>query len=110
MHHRLLALLALPCTLLLMPACDDGGGDSQVDAILGLDGDATNGGNVFANTCGNGGCHGSDGDSGPAPNLSGNAFSDTQVVNAMVNGVGNMPPQNVSDQEAADVNAYVSTL
>lgn len=110
MHRRLFVLLALPCSLLLMPACDDDGGDSQVDAILGLDGDATNGGDVFATTCGNSGCHGSDGVSGPAPDLAGGAVSDTQVVNAIVNGSGNMPPQNVTDQEAADVNAYISTL
>ncbi len=100
MRRPFLATLLLS-TAVLLPACDDGGGgDPRVDDILALDGDATNGGSVFATTCGNSGCHGADGSS----------RSDADLVDIMINGSGSMAPQNISDQEAADVLAYIMTL
>ena len=94
-------------------ATDSGGGDSgdsnsEVDAILALTGDATAGGTTFANTCA--ACHGADGASGYAANLVEEIPSkdDAFIVNIIINGDGGgMPAQDLSDQEVADVLAYV---
>ena len=89
----------------------DSGGDSgasEVDAILALTGDATAGATVFSNTCA--GCHGADGASGYAANLVEEIPSkdDAFIVNIIINGDGGgMPAQDLSDQEVADVLAYV---
>lgn len=101
-----LACLALTFTL---GGCDDGGGDSRNGQILALEGDPGAGAGVFANTCGDGICHGSNGDSGPAANLSTEVpmRSENALLNVMLNGSGDMLPLNLTDQQAADVLAYV---
>ncbi|MCK6521874.1 cytochrome c [Myxococcota bacterium] len=86
----------------------DSGGDSQVDAILALTGDSTAGATVFSNTCA--GCHGADGASGYAANLVEEIpeKDDAFIVGVIINGYeGGMPAQDLSDQEVADVLAYV---
>ena len=92
-------------------ATDSGGGDSgasEVDAILALTGDATAGGTIFGNVCA--ACHGADGASGYAANLVEEIPSkdDAFIVDIIINGDGGgMPAQDLSDQEVADVLAYV---
>jgi len=99
-------------------ACDDGGSSTtepdpqDVSAILALTGDSTNGAAAFNSTCGNAACHGSDGESGPAADLS--AFigvqSNEQIAKTIKFGQGSMPGQALSDQQIADVLAYLDTL
>lgn len=111
-------------SLALGTGCDDGGdgdgggesgGDDRGSAILALDGDASAGQSLFAaEACSNMACHGADGTSGSAtPSLDtavSNA-SDAQIVNSFLNGKGSMPPQaSYSDQQLADLLAYVSTF
>jgi mono/diheme cytochrome c family protein len=105
----------LAFTLAFTVACGDKdtgtGGDSgasEVDAILALTGDATAGATTFGNVCA--GCHGADGASGYAANLVEEIPSkdDAFIVNIIINGDGGgMPAQDLSDQEVADVLAYV---
>ena len=107
----------LAFTLAFTAACGDkdtgtdSGGDSgasEVDAILALTGDATAGATTFSNTCA--ACHGADGASGYAANLVEEIPSkdDAFIVNIIINGDGGgMPAQDLSDQEVADVLAYV---
>jgi mono/diheme cytochrome c family protein len=113
------AAIVLMATMTLLPACDGGGesgdggstsGDSRVDMILSLSPDAAAGAQVFTNTCGASICHGADGNSGSAADLSTVApsLSDAQLVTTVLDGVGNMPPMNLSDQEVADVVAYLN--
>ena len=105
------ALLLLPLVALF--ACDDGGGEDEdvnpVDAALALDGDAAAGASTFAGSCGLDACHGSDGDSGQGAELSGVIpnMTDKEIVSVMVNGTGDMVGAGLSDQENADVLAYL---
>lgn len=109
-------LLPLGLSLLLLPslACDSGGGDGDGGGgnadILALTGDAAAGETVFTSTaCSSAACHGADGMSGSAPSLSGvvSARSDDQVIDAVLDGKGGMPPQNLTDQQMADVLAWL---
>jgi mono/diheme cytochrome c family protein len=123
--------LALVCTfaLALSFACDSGGGDGDSDGgtdaadggdraatILGLSGDMASGGTVFTANCGLAACHGADGLGTDSPAAASLAEvvpnkTDAEVVDDMLNGVNTpaMPPQtHLSDQELADVLAYVT--
>lgn len=109
---RRLLLLTLP--LLLTPvACDSGDGDGGGDdngAILDLTGDAAAGETVFtAGMCATAACHGSDGVSGQAPALDGvvGSRTDEQIIDSVLDGKGAMPPQDLSDQQMADVLAWL---
>lgn len=103
--HRALLLSAL-----VLAACGeektDTGNQARIDAVLALTGDATNGGTVFGNTCA--GCHGADGASGSAPDLTAEIpeVDDAELVEIMLFGEGTMPAQDLTDQDAADVLAY----
>ena len=105
-------------------ACDDGGeeesetsagetgsGDRKAN-ILMLDGTASAGMAVFSSeTCATEACHGADGNSGMAENLSERvpALSDDQIVDVLLEGSGTMPPQtHLSDQQLADVLAWLN--
>lgn len=74
---------------------------------LDLTGDATNGGTIYGNTCAV--CHGADGSGVSGPALTGTVagMSDEDVVDVMLNGKGSMPAQSLTNQEAADVLAYL---
>lgn len=119
---RRLPSLLLGLALVPLAACaDDGGGDDEaggctenqemrIDDVLGLDGDAAAGATVFSNSCGNAGCHGADGIEGPAPDLPDRVpdFMTDGLACVVIGGTGSMPPQSsLSDQEIADVLAYV---
>jgi mono/diheme cytochrome c family protein len=89
--------------LMMLVACS-GGKDSG-----GLVGDATNGEQVYTDTCAV--CHGADGKlgSGGAADLTVEvpAQTDDQLTNVILNGYGDMAAQDVTDQEAADCVAYL---
>jgi mono/diheme cytochrome c family protein len=115
---RLTLLLTLSAALFL-PACDkeedddDGGGNTidpaRIDAILALPGDAGAGETVFGR-CAAAACHGADGNSGSTgaplrdevPGL-----SDERLIEIVLGGYETMAPQNLSDQEMADVLVYL---
>lgn len=101
-----------------MSACEGGGGScdasqmDRVDAILMLSSDAAAAQTSFASSCGVSSCHGSNGDSGPAPDLSSETadLDDTDLLCLALNGTGGMPPQDgLSDQQLADVLEYIRT-
>jgi len=106
-------LLVLTLPLLLTAACDSEE-DGRNAEILALDGNPAAGEMVFANnTCSTDACHGSDGNSGtgtaPALNTVVSGLSDDQIINAVLDGDGAMPPQDLEDQEMADVLAWLRT-
>lgn len=109
---RSLLTFVLPAALLI-PACDSDGGDdggNRNDDIKALSGNAATGETVFTSmTCASSGCHGMDGNSGSAPALRDvvSGLSDDQVINAVLDGEGSMPPNDLEDQEMADVLAWL---
>lgn len=70
-------------------------------------GDATNGASLYASTCA--ACHASDGSGGIGPSLVAETSgkSDVLLTDIIQNGTGDMAPQNLDDQEAADVVAFL---
>lgn len=113
---RRLLFLAIPALLLPSLACDsggdgDGGGGDDNSAILDLTGDPAAGESVFNSTgCASTACHGPDGNSGSAPALSSrvSSLSDDQIIDSVLDGKGGMPPQNLNDQQMADVLAWLN--
>lgn len=121
---RRFSTLFLTAALGVAGGCDDGGddggdsgggtgGEDRAAAILAIEGDAAAGQMVFqGNSCSVDACHGADGVSGmsmPSLDVSVPNASDAQIVTTFLNGKGSMPPQaQLSDQQLADVLAYVS--
>lgn len=118
---RMMPALFLAGSLALATGCDGGGedggdggsgGDDRASVILGLDGDAAAGANVFSTAgCNIEACHGADGETGSAPSLSSlvSAAMDDRLVDSLLNGRGSMPAQSsLSDQQLADVLAYLN--
>ena len=114
--HRLATLLAttaLAASPVALAACggDDGGGeDSGPPPQQVVDqGNSSDGVEVFAQNCA--ACHGGDGEGGSGPRLAGEeAYTSADVVVDQIrNGGGGMPAfgDRLSDQELADVSAYV---
>ena len=94
-----------------------GGGDdsdshpqNKPPALL-LDGDPSAGSKIFQKTCGTAICHGPDGSGGStnAEDLSVVVpkLTDAQIVDRMTNGYLVMPPQQLEDQQMADVLSYL---
>jgi|GEM_PF-1245817 len=123
MMLRKIPALLLAGSLALATGCDDGGddgggdggsgGDDRAATILGLTGDAAAGGQLFAGgSCATDACHGADGISGsamPSLEMSVPDTDDATIVDSLLNGKGGMPSQaSLSDQQLADVLAYVS--
>ena len=111
--------LLLSATFVLLPACDGGSsgeggettsGNDRVDMILSMSPDSAAGASVFTTMCGNDICHGADGNSGPGADLSTVAptLSDAALVGVIIDGSGMMPALSLSDQEIADVVAYIN--
>lgn len=82
-------------------------GDARVDTILGLSGDAANGGAVFAANCAS--CHGADGNGGTEEGILGEE-DDAEVVQIVLNGEETMPSfaDVLTDQEIADLLAWMA--
>ncbi|MEE2751028.1 MAG: cytochrome c [Myxococcota bacterium] len=91
--------------------CDPGPCDGETGLEeTGLDevvGDIERGAEVFAGTCA--GCHGPEGSGGSAPGLMYivKQHDDSGLTDIILEGTGNMPPQDLSNQELADVIAYL---
>lgn len=92
----------------LLAAC--GGGDARVDDILALTGDAAAGEAVYTASCES--CHGAGATGGSAPELASHFEADEEHIGAIVYGEEDMPAfgDSLSDQEIADVAAYLSGL
>lgn len=77
------------------------------DPALTLEGDATAGATVFADTCAV--CHGESGEGGTGPALTDEVpeKSDEELVDIIRNGYEEMAPVDLEDQEIADVLAYL---
>ena len=108
----LLAILAL--VAFTLAACGgDGGGDGEDSGPppqqVVDQGNSSDGVDVYAQSCA--ACHGDDGDGGSGPRLAGEeAYTSADVVVDQIrNGGGGMPAfgDRLSDQELADVSAYV---
>ncbi len=114
---RLTLLFTLSAALLL-PACNEEEPDddehgtidqARIDAVLALPGDVAAGETVFA-TCAISSCHGADGNSGSAGiSLSDEVpeHPDDHLISYVLGGTGSMPAQNLTDQQMADVLAYL---
>ena len=100
MNRFAFLLLALGLT-----GCATGG--SRTDTILGLSGDAANGGTVFAANCAS--CHGADGNGGTEEGILGED-DDAEVVQVVLNGEETMPAfaDTLSDQDIADILAWMA--
>lgn len=109
-------ILPLLCAVAL-GGCDGEEEKDRETKILELEGNASAGEAVFSANCGTTDCHGPDGQGGvdapdPAPmplDVLVGAREDLAIVRVMLNGLGNMTPQShLSDQQLADVLAYVN--
>jgi mono/diheme cytochrome c family protein len=113
-------------TWLFLAACSANGSDSSPSTgggddsdshpndkppALLLDGDPATGSKIFQETCGTAICHGPDGSGGStgAEDLSVVVpkLSDLDIVTVMTNGFLVMPPQQLEDQQMADVLSYL---
>ena len=87
--------------------------EGDVSGIMALSGDSANGEALFASTCGISSCHGPDGVSGPAADIADylSIHPAEQLARTVRFGYGAMPGlSNLSDQDVADVIAYLETL
>ncbi len=69
-------------------------------------GDATAGAEVYTSACA--GCHGADGDGSVGPAMDGTGeLSDEALEDLILNGDGEMPAIDLSEQELLDLVAYI---
>ena len=113
-------------TWLLVAACSANGSDSSPSTgggddsdthpgntppALLLDGNPSAGSKIFQKTCGTAICHGPDGSGGStnAEDLSVVVpkLTDREIVDVMTDGYLVMPPQQLEDQQMADVLSYL---
>lgn len=97
---------ALLFVIPLLAAC---GGDTRVEDILALTGDAVAGEAVFTANCES--CHGVGATGGSGPELVGHG-ADEEHVEVVIDGEEDMPAfgDTLSDQDIADVLAYTGSL
>lgn len=74
-----------------------------------LEGDAAAGETIYTANCNS--CHGADGAGGTGPSLLDSTYAEANTVAIVTNGDGDMPAfsGSLSDQDIADVAAYVDT-
>ncbi len=95
----------------LLAACgddskDSGATDTDSETVPVDAGDPANGADVYARTCA--ACHGSSGEGGFGPALAGEmGKSDQELHDIIQNGKDDMAPVDISEQETADVIAYL---
>ncbi len=96
----------LVLTLLPMVAC----GSQKAADIAALDGDLANGEVVYDDSCAS--CHGAAGSGGSGPALDGESEGTEEIIDIILTGEGDMPSfeGDLTDQEIADVAAYVESL
>lgn len=111
-------LLTMVGAMLVLGACGGNADDNEPDpadngnnnveetnnAADGGTYDLANGEEIYAGTCA--GCHGGDLEGLSGPGLAG--YSHEDIVAAIEEGPGSMPPELVSGEEAEDVAAWVS--
>lgn len=101
-----LSTLLITTMMLLTTAC---GPDERVRTIVSLTGDVTAGKTLFEGNCL--GCHGASGTGGSYQVNITNVNDDEKVADIVLSGDGDMPAfDSWSDQEVADVVAYVKSL
>jgi mono/diheme cytochrome c family protein len=88
---------------------DSGGGDGGGGDLVG---DPVAGATIYTQTCGRTDCHGADGSgsgSAEAADLADEvpSLTDAEIKSVIQNGFESMAPQGLSDQEVADVIAYL---
>ena len=86
-----------------LAGCGDKGDDTAAD----LTGDPVAGETVFSSTCA--ACHGADGSGGSGPSMTDEVPDQTEdeMKDIILNGYDAMPAQSLTDQEVADVIAYL---
>lgn len=90
--------------LFLLAAC----GSDRATTIAGLTGDSATGATLFVDN-GCNGCHADDASGGTGPALAGIGADDTDAVNTVIDGDGDMPSfTDLSDQDIADLFAWIS--
>lgn len=106
MMTRILLLLFVCSTMSCAAALDE----ERVDDVLALEGDPQTGAAFFSDSCER--CHGPDGNGdGQGPELVGAGLQRRDIVEAVLKGPWRMPSfSDESDQELADVTAFVDTL
>jgi mono/diheme cytochrome c family protein len=92
------------------PATPEGGSDARIADILALTGDEAAGQTTFDEKCS--ACHDATGQTdkvGPAldPWISVEGATEEQTLTVVLDGQGSMPKQTVTDQEAADLVAWM---
>ena len=92
--------------LLTLIACGDKDEGEYAD-ILALDGDIAAGETLYTTNCS--GCHGVDGEGVTGPAIDDHVFEhgDEHILEVVFNGEGEMPPFDLTDQEAVDILAYL---
>lgn len=110
MRYALIAMLFACNDDFQSPATPEGGNDARIADILALTGDETAGQAVFDTKCS--GCHDATGQTaqvGPAldPWVSVEGATEQQTLTVVLDGQGSMPKQTVTDQEAADLVAWI---
>lgn len=91
-----------------LAACNSTPSNADVARIAALTPDNANGTTVYADNCAV--CHGDTGGGGTGPKLAGAAYALDKVIDSVFNGNEAMPTfgGSLSDQEIADVAAYVT--
>lgn len=108
-----LRLAPLFLALLFATSCGDEaeeGRDPEAVIELLSGGDASRGQAFFNTSCANGECHGTDGDFGPAPDLSVEVpqYDTIDLADIILNGKGQMPAQeSLQEQAVADIILYL---
>ncbi len=99
--------LTFSVLMLTLSACKDKGGTDSGSALVG---DATAGATVYANVCAS--CHGANGEGteGYAPSMTEEVpdLSDEEITDVVNNGYEAMPAQSLTEQEMADLLAYLN--
>ncbi|MCB9763396.1 MAG: cytochrome c [Alphaproteobacteria bacterium] len=105
----------IPLSFLAVLACGDkdtadDSGDAEINAVLALSGDSTSGESIYSAQCAS--CHGASGEGGVGPALSDEVpeHGDAELLEYIIYGEDTMPAfgQSLSDQEIADVLAYLN--
>ena len=83
--------------------------DTASDTATATDTTLADGAAVYARGCAASNCHGANGDSGSGPNLSSEVpdRSDSSLSRIIRDGTGSMPAVTVTDEELADLLAYL---
>jgi mono/diheme cytochrome c family protein len=91
-----------------LAACDGGGGQSEIDEILALPADSSNGAAVYLARCAL--CHGDAGEGGSGPALQGLADDPNLLIGVVLDGTGSMSGFRdlLTQQEIADLYAYLA--